>query len=218
MHAPDLNPSYSVVIRLLPEGCRTVGPINDGIAFPVRNVKLRPNASTVYRVSGSPTWGGVLYTVCADNQSFSDQARDQAIFTAGYYYSTDPNAPGTDGNTVRHFLYGGTEDAERGFNAYIEHFKKQAWGEIFIGTVAFVDLALTAYTIHTTFTTLATDPNTARPLVDVAFDEVKSKFPGKTLQLSQAALGSVAKQPDEVVKGLAWTACKQHTLRGQFGY
>ena len=79
--------SSAFSVRLLSTTCRSLGPIADGIRFPSRNVKLAPASEIVYKVRGYHATGvsagdGHYYDVCTQNQSISDDAFRQALFTA----------------------------------------------------------------------------------------------------------------------------------------
>ena len=83
VNAIEPHPAYRVATHTITEGCRTIGPIAAGIEFPQTNVKLSDASPTVYRVTGQAAQGGrVVYYMCADNQSISEDTRDKVLYTA----------------------------------------------------------------------------------------------------------------------------------------
>ena len=93
VNAIEPHPRYRVSLHLLPDGCRTVGPIANGMTFPETNVRIEGGSSTDFRVTGQAVGDDrVMYHVCADNRSLSDDARDKALYTAAVWHHYVPEA------------------------------------------------------------------------------------------------------------------------------
>ena len=180
------------------DGCRTVGPVANGIAFPERNVKISANSSTVYRVRGIGTTGGdVTYRVCADNLSISDASFAKALFTAGYYYSTDKEVDlAVQAVTI------GYRRARHGYDAYIDHFRDQGLAAAVTSGLKFMNLVILAHSL----------PGYG---IDALYKEAIEHLPDVAFELSREVLDAVAAHPEEIVKGLAWAHVQSAWQKGQ---
>ncbi len=164
-------------------GCRLSEPVEEGITFPTRKVMI-DDSGDVYRVIGVPlnwsytpeqvvgdnvrlpgkwvrTGSDVRYLVCGDAPP-TDQERDRALFTAGYYYSTAPKVLG-DYDVVEE----GFRAAEIGYQAYLDHGEAVKWTERFTRATQVAALIFAAKTAHTALTA---DPLTTADVVKGGID------------------------------------------------
>ncbi len=192
-HAWRLSSSVEIPV---PAGCRASGPVENGIAFPMRRVVLEANSSTVYSVTGIGSTGGpVTYLVCTDNQSITDRARDRALFTAAYFYSTAPNF-----DDVSPLVARGVSDANIGLRDYQNGFKRRAWAEIFTLTTkaTYAAIALAYYS-----------PDSASELAHLLAKHVDETIRNAPLNISLSLLEELVEEPYEVVGKIA----HEHVLK-----
>ncbi len=179
----------------VPSGCRSGGTVDNGIVFPTRYVKLDAGSSALYRVTGADQGGGrVLYTVCSDNQSISDEIRDRAIFTAGYFYTT---APGFGG--FSRILHNDIRSTELGLDAHRSAYKKRALFKIANTALQATKAAVVLYHAPT---------NTFGEVVKHLKKEVLGKeFPHIIATVGVEAysmqLEAITEHPDELVAEIA---------------
>lgn len=176
-------------------GCRTVGPIANGIAFPERRVKLSPDSSTTFRVRGVGTTGGsVTYYVCGDDRSISDLTRDRAIFTAGYFRTTSELAgerQTSELNAALSRIRTGYDIADASYDKYIESIGNAGLAVAVKRGLHFMGYVLLANNVADVGST-------------ALLEEAKSIGLSTTLSLSQQVLDAILRQPEEVVKQVAW--------------
>lgn len=196
----------SAVIRIpAPQGCRA-SESDNGIAFPTRRVKLHANHATEYRVSGLGTTGGrVTYLVCADNQRITDNARDKALFTVGYFYSTAPEF-----DFRIDYIQDQVETAERGLRIYQHGFKERAWANIVRGTAvaSYAALSLYFHSPQSLEEALAVSLKEVAEIADVpvlskVLSTAQSASPTKAIRLTRGVLEDLAEEPHEVVAKIA---------------
>lgn len=196
----------SAVLRIpAPQGCRA-SESDNGIAFPTRRVKLHANHATEYLVSGLGTNGGqVTYLVCANGQKITDDTRDKALFTAGYFYST---APEFDFHI--NFIRDQVETAERGLRIYQRGFKERAWANIVRGSAvaSYAALSLYFHSPHSLEEALAVSLKEVAEIADVpvlskVLSTAQSASPTKAIRLTRGVLEDLAEEPHEVVAKIA---------------
>ena len=212
---PSAGWKRSTEIEIPLPGCRLSDPIENGFTFPTRNVTI-DDSGDVYRVTGVPLkWSytpaakwlrigsDVRYLVCGDEPP-TDQEYDRALFTAGYYYSTDP-----DGDSAYLFaVTEGLERAENGYQAYLDHFEALRWVTGFNTVVQIVHVGLAVGVAPGSAAGLLTQhsahPAAARVIGETLIPTLTDVVLDEALHLSQEALDAVQQQPEEVVKNLAW--------------
>ena len=222
---PSAGWKRSTEIEIPLPGCRLSDPVENGFTFPTRNVTI-DDSGDVYRVTGVPlqwsytpeqvvgnnvrlpakwirTGTDVRYLVCGDAPP-TDQEYDRALFTAGYYYSTDP-----DGDSAYLFaVTEGLERAENGYQAYLDHFEALRWVTGFNTVVQIVHVGLAVGVAPGSAAGLLTQhsahPAAARVIGETLIPTLTDVVLDEALHLSQEALDAVQQQPEEVVKNLAW--------------
>ena len=212
---PSAGWKRSTEIEIPLPGCRLSDPVENGFTFPTRNVTI-DDSGDVYRVTGVPLkwtytpaakWlrigSDVRYLVCGDEPP-TDQEYDRALFTAGYYYSTDP-----DGDSAYLFaVTEGLESAENGYQAYLDHFEALRWVTGFNTVVQIVHVGLAVGVAPGSVAGLLTQhsahPAAARVIGETLIPTLTDVVLDEALHLSQEALDAVQQQPEEVVKNLAW--------------
>ena len=170
------------------DSCRTVGPVGNGIAFPQREVTLTSDSSTVFRVSGVRNFGGTLtYIVCVDDRALTDIERDQAIFAAGYYYSTDASVD----PLVASVIEDGYDTAVLGYGAYQDRYRDQALAQTVQNGLNLMDYVLFAATL---------------PHLSVPALVSRAAIRGFSLQIEfeQDTLQAISEHREDIVVGLAW--------------
>ena len=129
-------------IKIPITGCRFSEPVDDGFVLGQRYVSV-DDSDAVYRVSSRSVGDGrVRYQVCGDAIPTALQY-DRALFTAGYYYSTAPNALGEYDVVVE-----GYRAAEIGNKAYLDHGEAVKWTERFTLASQVAAVVFAAYSVH----------------------------------------------------------------------
>ena len=150
-------------IKIPITGCRFSEPVDDGFVLGQRYVSV-DDSDAVYRVSSRSVGDGrVRYQVCGDAIPTALQY-DRALFTAGYYYSTAPNALGEYDVVVE-----GYRAAEIGNKAYLDHGEAVKWTERFTLASQVAAVVFAAYSVHSV---LNADIYTTAEAVDHGIDGV----------------------------------------------
>ncbi|MYA01865.1 MAG: hypothetical protein F4Y35_08775 [Chloroflexi bacterium] len=173
----------------IPAGCRASAPVGDGIVFPTRRVELEAGSGVIYRATGLRAAGdSVKYVACADNQSISSRTRDQVLFTAGYFYSIDPD------DSEDTLISKGLDGADSGLSDYQRAFTKKAWAQIFTTStkVIYAAIALAHYS-----------PESAADVAALAVKHVAHSIRDTPLKMTLSTMNNLVERPYEVVGRLA---------------
>ncbi len=174
-------------------GCRFSEPVDDGFVLGQRYVSV-DDSDAVYRVSSRSVGDGrVRYQVCGDAIPTALQY-DRALFTAGYYYSTAPNALGEYDVVVE-----GYRAAEIGDKAYLDHGEAVKWTERFTLASQVAAVVFAAYSVHSV---LNADIYTTAEAVDHGIDGVVD-LTEQGLDVYDELTESLSERRQEYVKGLA---------------